>query len=32
MHIFHVKIISRYGIGDGVLGKDLWLLHSISVN
>ena len=30
MYIFHVEIISRHGIGDRVLGKDLRLFHGIS--
>ena len=30
MDIFHVEIICRHGIGDGVRGQCLWLLDGIS--
>ena len=30
MDIFHVEIVGRHRIGDGVLSEDLRLLHCIS--
>ena len=31
MNVFHVQIIRRNSIRDGVLGENMWLLHGIPV-
>lgn len=29
MHIFHIQVVSGHSIGNGILGKDMWLFDGI---